>query len=196
MKLFDDKEVGLVYSNYHIYNEESKKSKISTKKVLPTGSTTNSLLENYNLGIITVVIKKELFDKFNYNFDGRYNMIGDFDLIIKLSKVSKFACVQSGLAYWRSHKNNSSYINYELEIRELEYWLKNQKIFDSLQNTQNSRGIKLKIIYRKTINCILNGDKKTAFKNIIFFPWNLKKIRLIMAFLAPKKILRKIKKIK
>ena len=48
----------------------------------------------------------------------------------------------------------------------------------------------------KTINCILNGDKKAAFKNIILFPWNLKKIRLIMAFLVPKKILRKIKKIK
>ena len=196
MKLFEDKEVGLVYSNYHIYNEENKKSKISTTKLLPTGFTTNSLLENYNLGIITVVIKKELFDKFNYNFDGRYNIIGDFDLIIKLSKISKFACVQSGLAYWRSHKNNSSYINYELEIQELEYWLKNQKTFDNLQNTQNNESIKFKIIYMKTINCILNGDKKAAFKNIILFPWNLKKIRLIMAFLVPKKILRKIKKIK
>ena len=130
MNLFEDKEVGLVYSNYYIYNEETQRKKLVSKKKLPSGRVTNSLLTNYNVGIITVIIRKVLFDRFKDGFDGKYNIIGDFDFIIKLSKFSKFACIQTGLSYWRSHKNNSSYINYELEIKELEDWLTNQKVFD------------------------------------------------------------------
>jgi len=195
MNLFEDKEVGLVYSNYYIYNEETQRKKLASKKKLPSGTVTNSLLTNYNVGIITVIIRKVLFDRFKDGFDGKYNIIGDFDLIIKLSKFSKFACIQTGLSYWRSHKNNSSYINYELEINELEDWLTNQKVFDKSKFYNLLKNIKLKITYMIIINNILNGNLKKAVKDIISFPLSLKKIRLIMALLITKKFLKKIKNI-
>ena len=193
MNLFEDKEVGLVYSNYYIYNEETQRKKLVSKKKLPSGTVTNSLLTNYNVGIITVIIRKVLFDRFKDGFDGKYNIIGDFDFIIKLSKFSKFACIQTGLSYWRSHKNNSSYINYELEIKELEDWLTNQKVFDKSKFDNLLKNIKLKITYMIIINNILNGNLKKAVKDIISFPLSLKKIRLIMALLITKKLLKKIK---
>ena len=192
MNLFEDKEVGLVYSNYYIYNEETQRKKLVSKKKLPSGTVTNSLLTNYNVGIITVIIRKVLFDRFKDGFDGKYNIIGDFDFIIKLSKFSKFACIQTGLSYWRSHKNNSSYINYELEIKELEDWLTNQKVFDKSKFDNLLKNIKLKITYMIIINNILNGNLKKAVKDIISFPLSLKKIRLIMALLITKKLLKKI----
>ena len=195
MNLFEDKEVGLVYSNYYIYNEETQRKKLVSKKKLPSGTVTNSLLTNYNVGIITVIIRKVLFDRFKDGFDGKYNIIGDFDFIIKLSKFSKFACIQTGLSYWRSHKNNSSYINYELEIKELEDWLTNQKVFDKSKFDNLLKNIKLKITYMIIINNILNGNLKKAVKDIISFPLSLKKIRLIMALLITKKLLKKIKNI-
>ena len=195
MNLFEDKEVGLVYSNYYIYNEETQRKKLVSKKKLPSGTVTNSLLTNYNVGIITVIIRKVLFDRFKDGFDGKYNIIGDFDFIIKLSKFSKFACIQTGLSYWRSHKNNSSYINYELEIKELEDWLTNQKVFDKSKFYNLLKNIKLKITYMIIINNILNGNLKKAVKDIISFPLSLKKIRLIMALLITKKFLKKIKNI-
>ena len=195
MNLFEDKEVGLVYSNYYIYNEETQRKKLVSKKKLPSGTVTNSLLTNYNVGIITVIIRKVLFDRFKDGFDGKYNIIGDFDFIIKLSKFSKFACIQTGLSYWRSHKNNSSYINYELEINELEDWLTNQKVFDKSKFYNLLKNIKLKITYMIIINNILNGNLKKAVKDIISFPLSLKKIRLIMALLITKKFLKKIKNI-
>ena len=34
MNLFEDKEVGLVYSNYYIYNEETQRKKLVSKKKL------------------------------------------------------------------------------------------------------------------------------------------------------------------
>ena len=195
MNLFEDKEVGLVYSNYYIYNEETQRKKLASKKKLPSGIVTNSLLANYNVGIITVIIRKELFDRFKNGFDGKYNIIGDFDFIIKLSKVSKFACVQTGLSYWRSHKNNSSYINYELEIQELEDWLVNQRVFDKSKFNHLLKNIKLKITYMIIINNILNGNIKKAIKDIISFPLSLKKNRLIIALLLTKKLVKKIKNI-
>ena len=195
MNLFKDKEVGLVYSNYYIYNEETRRKKLATKKKLPSGIVTNSLLANYNVGIITVIIRKKLFNTFKGGFDGKYNIIGDFDFIIKLSKVSKFACIQTGLSYWRSHKKNSSYINYELEIKELEDWLTNQKIFDRSKFDHLLKNVKLKTTYMIIINNIINGNLKKAVKDIISFPLGLKKIRLIIALLLTKKLVKKIKNI-
>ena len=195
INLFKDNEVGLIYSNYYIYNEDTKKKKLSTKQKLPSGIITNSLLLNYNIGILTVLFKKDLLSKFKIKFEDKYNLIGDFDLIIKLSRFTKFACSQSCLAYWRSHKNNSSYIDYELEIEELHHWLQNQKMFDNLKDSNLLKNIKLKIFYMETMSCILNGNLRKAIKNILFFPLSLKKIRLAIAILMPKKLLKKIKNI-
>ena len=88
------------------------------------------MLKHYTVGIITTIIRKSLLSELNSPFNSKYNIIGDFDLIIKLSLNNKFACIQAPLAYYRIHQTNYSSINYESEIEELEDWLKNQVIFD------------------------------------------------------------------
>ena len=109
----------------------------------------------------------EAFDYVNQNYD--------FDFILRT--------------------NNSSYIDYELEIEELHHWLQNQKMFDNLKDNNLLKNIKLKIFYMETMSCILNGNLRKAIKNILFFPLSLKKIRLAIAILMPKKLLKKIKNI-
>jgi hypothetical protein len=190
MKLFNNDEIGLVYSNYYIYDEDTQKKKLAFNN-LPSGLVTNSLIKHYRVGIITVIVRKKILDNVSEGFNNKYNMIGDFDCILRLSKFNKFGCIQEGLAYWRSHKNNSTYVNYELEIKELEFWLKNQNIFEKEKIDVVGKAIRLKITYMNTIDNILKGKLKEAFKNIIYYPLSINKLKLIVAFLMPRKLLKK-----
>ena len=193
MKLFNNDEIGLVYSNYYIYDEDKQKKKLAFNN-LPSGLVTNSLIKHYKVGIITVIVRKKTLNNVSEGFNDKYNIIGDFDYILRLSKFNKFGCVQEGLAYWRSHKDNNRYVNYELEIKELEFWLKNQNIFKKEKIDVIGKTIRLKITYMETINNILKGKLKEAFKNIIYYPLSIDKLKLIAAFLIPIKLLKKIKK--
>ena len=60
IKKFKDKKVGLVYSKYIKLNEYGFiKKKIISKKNLPEGYITKNLLENYNVGLLTIMIRRK-----------------------------------------------------------------------------------------------------------------------------------------
>ena len=99
-----------------------------SKVNLPTGYITQKLLNDYKVGLLTILVKKEIFKKINFN--EKYNIIGDFDFIIKLSIDTKFFCVQEPLAFYRIHKENLFKKGINLYISELKYWLiSNQTYF-------------------------------------------------------------------
>ena len=136
-------ECDLIYSNFYIYNEEKKKLKIFTSKKLPQGKITQELLNNYRVGLLTILIKKDIFKKKLFN--PNYNIIGDFDLVLSLSLSFNFYCVNEPLAKYRQHKKNLSK-NLSLHIKEFKNWISlNQKVF-------NSKGFSLfwqKIVLKK-----------------------------------------------
>ena len=119
-------KIDIVYSNYYIFNHYNKKKRLVSKNLLPEGFITQNLLDNYRVGILTVLIKKKIFlkEKFNKN----YNIIGDFDFIIRISEAKNFLCIQQPLAYYRVHANNYSTKNLNLQFFELYEWLKKNKI--------------------------------------------------------------------
>ena len=97
------------------------------KSLLPEGRITDRLLKDYVIAILTVMIDRNLLlkNKFNQN----YEIIGDFDLFLNLSKKYKIGTIQAPLAFYRIHNNNfSNKIN--IYIRELKSWIsKNEKKF-------------------------------------------------------------------
>ena len=95
---------------------------------MPSGKITRDLINTYTIGIATVLIKKKLFDKFKFN--ETYDIIGDFDLMIKLSLNNKIHVIQKPLATYRIHGSNLSIKNYDLYSSELKRWiLINEKKF-------------------------------------------------------------------
>ena len=76
--------------------------------------------------ILTTLIRKKIFTK--YKFDKKYNIIGDFDLFIKISLKEKILSMQEPLAYYRSHQSNMSTKRLDLNITELENWLSRNKL--------------------------------------------------------------------
>ena len=116
----------IIYSNYLIKNNLKKKIYLKKNSTLPEGCITQSLLNDYFLGIVTIMIKKNIFRK--YRFNEYYNIIGDFDLFIKLSRRYKFFCIQQPLATYNIHENNMSKKKLDLYIKELDDWLKKNTI--------------------------------------------------------------------
>ncbi len=189
---FEDPKVGLVYSNLYLFNENEKKRKIYSKKILKSGYLTKDLLKNYNIGITTLILRKSAY-KAEKGFDNQYNVIGDFDFVIRLSCNWKFKSVQEPLSYYRIHDENFILKNDFLEIEEFQKWISDQKIFSNKNFTSNLKFVKQRIIFLKTIKHIKDGKFFNALKNILFFPISFKKIKLIIYLILPKKILQKIK---
>lgn len=118
----------LIYSNCYLYNNKLQRKKLFIKSKLPEGKITQELLNNYCVSLLTIFIKKKIFLKESFN--KKYNIIGDFDFITRISDKINFACVQEPLAYYRIHENNYSTKQITSYILELKNWLtKNNKSF-------------------------------------------------------------------
>ena len=138
MNLFNNPEVGVVFSNAWIIKKKIKNKKIHEKKKLPQGYIYDNLIKHYNVGIVTAVIKKEYYFKLKKKFDERFSIIGDFDLFLRLSKICKFQSIQRPLASYRLHGKNLSTLNKEKEIEEL-VQLKSERAetLEALENTSS-----------------------------------------------------------
>tara|TARA_B100001250_G_scaffold412623_1_gene444369 strand:- start:35 stop:814 length:780 start_codon:yes stop_codon:yes gene_type:complete len=115
----------LIYSNCFLFNQKTKKKKLFVKNKLPEGKITQNLLDNYCVGLPTILVKKDLF--LNHTFNNKYNIIGDFDFVIRLSREVEFACIQEPLANYRHHEKNYSQKNLKMYIQEINYWFKNNR---------------------------------------------------------------------
>ena len=115
-----NKKIKFIYSNFYYYYENKKIKKVFSNNLLPEGKITQDLLNNYKVGILTVMIKKDLFKKKKFN--SKLKIIGDFDFFIKLSVKEKFHCVQKPLAYYRVHNSNFSK-NFNIHSNEMNKWI-------------------------------------------------------------------------
>jgi len=193
VSFFQDNKIGLVYSNFYLFFENNKKKKVYSKKILQTGYFTKDLFKNYKIGISTILLRKIAFDSVS-GFDNQYNIIGDFDLVVKLSLSWKFNCLQEPLTYYRIHDNNFSFLNSSVEIDELKKWISNEKIYLNQNLKPHLKHIGQRIIFLETIKDINDGKLIKAIKSAFLFPICLNKIRLILYIFLPKIILKKFKK--
>ena len=135
---------------------KKKKSQIFIKKKLNSGKLTQKLLDKFEMPILSVMIKKDIFNQIK--FDDRYTIIGDFDFFIRLSLIKKIAVIQEPLAYYRYHDSNLTTKRTDLNIQELENWLakkaKNKKLksYNFLQIYRLIELLKLKKNFHKGNN--------------------------------------------
>ena len=149
--------LNFVYSNFYQYNENLKKKYLFHNTKLPNGLITQDLLDNYKIGILTVMIKKRLFKKLKFN--EKFNIIGDFDLFTRVSINNEIDCIQNPLAFYRIHNNNYTQKNLSIYNKELKIWIK----------TSGKTFVKL--------NYSIKNLRKIFFKNkikILFDYFNLK----------------------
>ena len=193
MPLFNDSEVGLVYGNLWRYFVKKNKKEIYRKKILPTGMILNELLHDYVIGSPTYVVRKKSLENLEYCFNKYFHIIGDFDLNIRLAAKCKIDCVQIPIAYARIHGKNEHLLNKSLEISEMKIWyneMKKNPVYSSLKGFEK---FKKNFLYLENMESILKENFGKNFFKIFKYPFCFKKMKLIIALLMPKIILKKIK---
>jgi len=189
IKFFKNKEVGVVYGNLWIFNQKLKKKKVLTNSKLLTGNIGNEIISNYNIGIITSVIRKKLLKSKNLKFDKKYNHIGDFDLFVKLSKICKFEAIQQPVATYRIHGENLSLKNSSREITELKNWIKkNEKKLTSNQKKQ----IQIRLFNREFMYIKLQNNFIKTFNYFTANKCLWKNFKNYFVLLIPTKILKRV----
>lgn len=189
--LFKDSEIGLVYGNLFRFFTKKNKKKIY-RNILPRGNIVDDLLKDYVIGSPTYVIRKKALESLKYFFDDRFHIIGDFDLNLRIASKWKLDCLQDPIATARIHGKNESLIKKSKEVEELKIWYNEMKNNDFFSSKASLNYIKLKILYLETISAIKESRLKDSISMIIKYPFSYAKIKLIIIFLLPKFLWKKI----
>ncbi len=180
-----NKKYNIVYSNLYLFNEKKNKISLFSKKKLYNGKITQLLLDDFRMPILTTMFRKKIFNK--YSFDKTYNIIGDFDLFIRLSLKEKIFSIQEPLAFYRIHYSNMSTKKIDLHISELEKWLlknNNKKQFKNYDFSNIHKTIKtLKV---KKIS--KSGNILKFFLEVFKRPINLLNLKYILFLILPNKM--------
>ncbi len=191
--LFRDPKVGIVYGNFWNFFEKKNKTKIFRKNILPTGMILKDLLSNYPVGSPTYMIRKKSLDSLKFNFNNNYHIIGEFDLIIRLSVKWKADCVQSPVAHARKHEKSESYLKRNLEIEEMKVLYTEMKNNPEFTHLKELEQLKRKYMYLQAMEIILNKSLTRGFTEVVKYPLCFKKFKLALAMLMPKFLLKIIK---
>ena len=154
--LNDNLDVDVVYSNYYVFNENLKLKKKNSKKLLPNGFIIDDLIKEYKIGILTTMLRSNIFFKDNKWFDPNFSILGDYEFFLKISKNKYFFYIDKCLANYRNHSSNYSSLNFTEELKEFEYFINKPEIKNLLSITQANN---LKTIIKQTKENFLNLKK-------------------------------------
>lgn len=191
MSAFANSDYDLVCSNYDLIDPKSRFIKRANLFNKPSGFITKYLIDEYYIGILTVVFNAKLLKENNLNFNQSYNHIGDFELFLKLSENHKILYMSNSLACYRIHDNNlSSKKELELlreikkmirEISSRDFYSRNLNLISKLKLVRQFMLLKLVIRKGKPVKIgnffqFLSYDLvKFAKLLILYFVYKVKK---------------------
>ena len=194
VQLFDDKKVGLVYSNFYWKDELNGKEYMAYKGDLPSGYIVKNLLLKYRVGLLTIMIRRSAYDSLSKGFDSKYNVIGDFDLIMRMSVDYKFRYVGEPLAFCRWHGGNMQITHKNEYFSELKNWI---LIMSKDMNFRTLKEFDVFIDNIKTSEAIFRVDNKEYKKSLKkireIHSW-YNKLKLFLVIALPNKILNTIRR--
>ncbi len=169
--LFQEKKVGLVYSNF--YKLYKNKKKLAYKNDLPSGKVTSQIIKNYQIGILTVLLRKSFLNK-NKLFDFKYDLLSDFDFILNFSQKYIFKVIEKPLAFYRIHENQLQKKKMISQAKQFCDWYEQKKIKKKFKKFDLSSIDKkyeyfsvLKEINNSKLKLLLKILSKFSFKNLI-----------------------------
>ena len=84
--IYKNMNINIIHSNYFIYHSIKKKKWVKNKFIVPSGMITHQLLNSYNVGLLTLSFRKKITINNNKKiFNPKFHLIGDLDLVIRLS---------------------------------------------------------------------------------------------------------------
>ena len=181
-------EFSFYYSNVNFYFEKTKKKKLYKSYSLPDGKLYNFLSIDYFIIISAVIFKRDVFEKFGM-FNENYNIIGDYDFIMGISKICRAKSINKPLLNYRVHDSNFSKENTSMFYNEYKDWFERQVKLKDIMFTKNIDLFKRKLALLEVKHLLLDGKKNLSlFKKILIIPGYSLKIKYLIAFFLPKNI--------
>ncbi len=185
---FKNSKIGLVHSNFYKYYNSNKKQKIGFEKKLPKGKVAKSIVENYEVGFLTVVLRKSFLNKKKI-FNFKYDLLADYDFVLNFSLKHEFDCVDKPLAFYRIHDNQLQKNKMIMQAEQYCKWFKDKKTKIKFKDLDLS-AMNKKYEYYDLIRELGNSKIKLFFKILKRFDlMNFLKISALIIF--PKKIIFK-----
>ncbi len=186
LKFLEKKEIGFCISNSVFFNKFKSKNFYSKKKYF-NKKVFYELIENYFISFDTVIIKSKYLKKLNHDIDGRFNIIHDMDLLIRLSDICEMNYAPFLLSKWRMREESLSYNNFSTIIKEKRMLIKKlNKLKKDDFRFRKSKIKYLDILYRQEILLFLSQKKIfKVFRLMKKLKINLKNIILIILIFFP-----------
>jgi glycosyltransferase involved in cell wall biosynthesis len=170
LPLFDDPQVGLVYSNSIYFNDRSQRSRLLYRTgTPPRGSVFGPLLSRYFLCLGTVVIRRATLRGLAEWFDSRFNLAEEADLFIRIAHDWNADYVPRALAKWRIHPQSWTWTRGHLLAKELSLMLEKYEAlyenFDSAYGTEITR-MRARIAYYEALEDWKHGRNGQARRRI------------------------------
>ena len=136
-----------------------------------------------------LIIVEGLFKKSGENIENQsqYNTNNQHTAKWKINSI------QLPVAFIRKHANNVSLLNREREINELKVWVKQMNNNQLISSQNNFNKVLLLAHYLEAMQSIMEKGFVKNFLMVAKYPFSFNKIKLILALLLPKLLLKKIK---
>ena len=187
--LFNDLKVGFVCSNYWIIKHGSKHKKKFRNKSIPSGFVLNDLLMDYSVGLLTLILRRSAFDSLSDGCDPRYHIIGDLDLVIRLSMKWKMASCQEPLAFYRLHGENEGQKQKDRQVSEYKTWVQELAQKPQIHNLPGYQKVINELIYMQGRLCLSQGRKGACCFHLNKLSWGKFKFKLLGMLVVPYKLL-------
>ena len=187
LKLFDNEEVALVYGKYWInYQNLLIPKRLNSYKDLPKGFIFEDLVSNYVVGLPTIMLRRKYLENFPNIFNFEYNMLSDYDFVLRFSKRYKFDCVQKPVGTYRIHRGNLSNKYLEQHIDQFKKWLKYNSKTNFFTSTKQRTDLANQLMYLEAKYIVKKSNFFFSFRKVLNFPGLLKKIKLLIFLLFRK----------
>ena len=178
---------------YLLNNQINKSEKFLSKSLnddLISIKMLKYLLKSYVVGLVTIVLRRDAYERLDKKFDSRFPMCGDFDVIIRLAFSNYFAAVQQPIASYRWHGNNNSKLYNEKHIDELELWYEEMSANINFSTINELLNVKININFLKGKKSVEERDFSSALKYFFLLPFCYHKLKLFAVIILPNFIVR------
>lgn len=185
--------VTVVYSNYWIVKQATGQQELAINFTQATSTHPDALLKNFNIGLPVIMLRKDLLKYKDHElFDSRFNLIGDFDLMMRLAIDRRFFYINHPLAYYRIHGNNETKKSYKRWADEFSIWqTDNAPVFGKYNNFRKISEI---IVFHNALDAKFNGSLIRSFKYLFARPICLSRCRLAAILLTPRFVIDWVRK--
>ena len=140
VKEFNNEKVGIVISDSLFFNHKGDSKQLYKNNKPPTGMVFTELLSSYFISLETVIIRTKALKGLDHWFNTQFEVIEEYDLLVRLGYSWEIAYVDQVLAKWRVHNSSWTWTKSELFPIEKKIMLsnlsKNIEKFDKIYSNE------------------------------------------------------------